>query len=88
MCKRCFITWCNKTFSSRFNFVHYNKENTMTYILKKDATKEDLDKILKEIFKKKKGMNMSRFAGKLKLPDGFDVIEWQRRQRDDGTYNY
>ncbi len=31
---------------------------------------------------------MSKFAGKLKLPKDFDVIDWQRRQRDDGTYNY
>ncbi len=61
----------------------------MTYILKKDATKEDLDKILKEISKKKKGMDMSQFAGKIKAFDQIkDVVEWQRRQRDDGTYNY
>ncbi len=37
----------------------------MTYKLKKDATKEDIDKILKEIAKKKKGMNMSQFVGKI-----------------------
>ncbi len=60
----------------------------MTYKLKKDATKEDVDKILKEIAAKKKGIDMSQFAGKLKLPEGFDPVEWQRRQRDDGTYNY
>jgi hypothetical protein len=29
----------------------------MTYKLKKDATKEDIDKILKEIAKKKKGID-------------------------------
>ncbi len=60
----------------------------MTYKLKKNATKEDVDKILEEIAKKKKGLDMTKFAGKLQLPVGFDVIEWQRRQRDDGTYNY
>lgn len=60
----------------------------MTYKLKKNATKEDVDKISKKIAAKKKGIDMSQFAGKLKLPEGFNVIEWQRRQRDDGTYNY
>lgn len=60
----------------------------MTYKLKKDATKEDVEKILKKIASKKKGIDMSKFAGKLKLPKDFDVVEWQRRQRDDGTYNY
>lgn len=60
----------------------------MTYKLKRNATREDVDKILKKIAKKKKGMDMSQLAGKLKLPEGFNVIEWQRRQRDDGTYNY
>ncbi len=61
----------------------------MTYILKKDATKEDVDRILKEIAATKKGIDMSEFAGKIKAFDKIeDVIEWQRRQRDDGTYNY
>ena len=60
----------------------------MTYKLKKNFTKEDIDKVLEKIAKKKKGIDMSKFAGKLKLPKDFDVIEWQRRQRDDGTYNY
>ncbi len=60
----------------------------MTYKLKKKITKEDIDKVLEKIAKKKKGIDMSKFAGKLKLPKDFDVIEWQRRQRDDGTYNY
>ena len=60
----------------------------MTYKLKKNFTKEDIDKVLEKIAKKKKDIDMSKFAGKLKLPKDFDVIEWQRRQRDDGTYNY
>ena len=61
----------------------------MTYKLKKDATKEDVDKILKEISQKKKGIDMSVFAGKIKAFDQIkNVEEWQRRQRDDGTYNY
>ncbi len=60
----------------------------MTYKLKKDFTKEELDKVWEEIEKKKKVIDMSKYAGKLKLPEGFNVIEWQRRQRDDGTYNY
>jgi len=60
----------------------------MTYKLKKNFTKEDIDKVLEKIAKKKKGIDMSKSAGKLKLPKGFDVIGWQRRQRDDGTYNY
>ncbi len=60
----------------------------MTYKLPKNATKEDVDEILKKIAEKKKGIDMSKFAGKLKLPKNFNVIEWQRRQRDDGTYNY
>lgn len=60
----------------------------MIYKLKKKFTKEDIDKVLEKIAKKKKGIDMSKFAGKLKLPKDFYVIEWQRRQRDDGTYNY
>jgi hypothetical protein len=60
----------------------------MTYKLKKNATKEDVDRILKKIASKKKGIDMKEFAGKLKLPKDFDVLEWQRRQRDDDTYNY
>lgn len=61
----------------------------MTYRLKKDFTKEDLDKILQEIAKQKKGLDMSKYAGKIKAFDKIeDVIEWQRRQRDDGTYSY
>ena len=64
------------------------ERDDMTYKLKKKFTKEDIDKVLEKIAKKKKGIDMSKFAGKLKLPKDFDVIEWQRRQRDDGTYNY
>jgi hypothetical protein len=60
----------------------------MTYKLKKNFTKEDVDKVLEKIAKKKKGIDMSKYAGKLQLPEDFDVIEWQRRQRDDGTSNY
>lgn len=60
----------------------------MTYKLKKNATKKDVEKILKQIASKKKGIDMSKFAGKLKLPENFNIEEWQRRQRDDGTYNY
>jgi hypothetical protein len=61
----------------------------MTYKLKKDFTKEDLDKILEEIAKKKKGLDMSKYAGKIRAFDKIEnVIEWQRRQRDDGTYSY
>ncbi len=60
----------------------------MTYKLKKKFTKEELDKVLEKIAKKKQGIDMTKYAGKLKLPKDFDVIEWQRRQRDDGTYNY
>ncbi len=59
----------------------------MTYTLKKGATKEDLDKILEEIASKQKGIDMSKFAGKIKAFDNIpDLVEWQRRQRDDGTY--
>jgi len=47
----------------------------MTYKLKKKFTKEDIDKVLEKIAKKKKGIDMSKFAGKLKLPKDFDVIE-------------
>ncbi len=61
----------------------------MTYKLKKDFTKEELDKVLEKIAKKKKGIDMSKFAGKIKAFDKIDdVVTWQRRQRDDGTYNY
>jgi len=32
---------------------------------------------------------MSKYAGKIKAFNKIkDVVEWQRRQRDDGTYNY
>ena len=32
---------------------------------------------------------MKQFAGKIKTFDKItNVVEWQRRQRDDGTYNY
>ena len=61
----------------------------MTYKLPKNATKEDVDKILKKIAKKKKGLDMTKYAGKIKSFDKIkDVVEWQRRQRDDGKYNY
>lgn len=61
----------------------------MTYKLKKNFTKEDLDKVLEKIAKKKKGIDMSKYAGKIKAFDKIDdIIEWQRRQRDDGTYSY
>ncbi len=61
----------------------------MTYKLNKKATKEDVDKILTEIAQKKKGIDMSKYAGKIKAFGKIkDVVEWQRRQRDDGTYSY
>ena len=53
------------------------ERDDMTYKLKKNFTKEDIDKVLEKIAKKKKGIDMSKFAGKLKLPKDFDVIEWQ-----------
>lgn len=47
------------------------------------------DKILQKIAKKKKGMDMTKYSGKIKAFDNIDdIIEWQRRQRDDGTYCY
>lgn len=61
----------------------------MTYKLKKNATKKDVEKILEKIASKKKGIDMSKFAGKIKAFDKIENIEeWQRRQRDDGTYSY
>jgi hypothetical protein len=61
----------------------------MTYKLKKNATKKDIDNILKKISQAKGGLDMSKFIGKVKSFDKIDnIAEWQRRQRDDGTYSY
>lgn len=70
-------------------FCKLQKRCSMTYNLKKNATKEDVARILKKIASKKKGIDMKQFAGKIKTFDKItNVVEWQRRQRDDGTYNY
>ena len=60
----------------------------MTYTITKKTTKKQLQKILQELPNKRKPVDMKKFAGTLKLPKNFDVLEWQRRNRDDGTYNY
>jgi len=39
----------------------------MTYKLKKNFTKEDIDKVLEKIAKKKKGIDMSKFAGQTEI---------------------
>ncbi len=60
----------------------------MTYTITKKTTKKQLKKILDSLPDKRKPVDFSKYYGILKLPKDFDVLEWQRRNRDDGTYNY
>jgi len=60
----------------------------MTHTIDEKTTKKELKEILEQLPDKRKPVDFSNYFGKLKLPESFDVIEWQRRNRDDGTYNY
>lgn len=60
----------------------------MTITITKKTTKKQIKKILESLPNKRKPVDFTKYFGKVKLPKGFDVIEWQRRNRDDGTYNY
>jgi len=60
----------------------------MTHTIDEKTTKKELKEILEQLPDKRKPVDFSKYFGKLKLPANFDVIEWQRRNRDDGTYNY
>ncbi len=60
----------------------------MTYTVTKKTTKKQLQKMLASLPDKRKPVDFSKYYGTLKLPKDFDVLEWQRRNRDDGTYNY
>ena len=60
----------------------------MTYTITKKTSKKELKKILEKMPDKRKAVNFSKYFGKVKLPKDFDMLEWQRRNRDDGTYNY
>lgn len=60
----------------------------MTHTIDEKTTKKELREILEQLPDKRKAADFSAYFGKLKLPENFDVIEWQRRTRDDGTYNY
>ena len=60
----------------------------MNHIIDDKTTKKELEEMLTQLADKRKPVDFSKYFGKLILPDDFDVIEWQRRNRDDGTYNY
>ena len=60
----------------------------MTYTVTKKTTRKQLKKMLESVKETRKPVDFSKYYDTLKLPKDFDVIEWQRRNRDDGTYNY
>jgi hypothetical protein len=60
----------------------------MTHTIDEKTTKKELKEILEQLPDKRKPVDFSKYFGKLILPENFDVIEWQRRNRDDGTYKY
>ena len=65
-----------------------DKVKAMKQIIDQKTSKKKIQEMLNQMPDKRKPVDFSNFFGKLKLPDNFDVIEWQRRNRDDGTYHY
>lgn len=60
----------------------------MKHTIDDKTSKDKIQEILNRMPDKRKPVDFSAFFGKLKLPEDFDVVEWQRRNRDDGTYHY
>jgi hypothetical protein len=66
----------------------------MKLTIKKGMTKEEIDELLKQLppsppvqgMEDKKPIDMTKYFGKLKWKG--DVIETQRRMRDDSNYSY
>ena len=66
----------------------------MKLVIKKGMTKEEIDELLKQLppspdlpeLKGKKPIDIDKYFGKLKLEG--DIIEIQRRMRDDSNYSY
>jgi hypothetical protein len=65
----------------------------MVLVIKKGMTKEEIDELLKQLPPSpplpdtdKKPIDIDKYFGKLKLEG--DVIEIQRRMRDDSNYCY
>jgi DNA-directed RNA polymerase subunit H (RpoH/RPB5) len=65
----------------------------MVLTIKKGMTKEEIDELLKQLPLSpmlpdidKKPIDVDKYSGKLKWEG--DVIEIQRRMRDDSNYNY
>lgn len=67
----------------------------MVLTITKDMTKEEIDELLKQLppsmlsedeIGNKKPIDMTKYFGKVKWEG--DIIETQRRMRDDSNYNY
>ena len=67
----------------------------MKLVIKKGMTKKEIDELLKQLppspilpeLENKKPIDASKYFGKIKFGDR-DIIEIQRRMRDDRNYNY
>ena len=60
----------------------------MKHTIDQDTSKKKIQELFDQMPDKRKPVDFSAYFGKLKLPADFDVVEWQRRNRDDGTYHY
>jgi hypothetical protein len=64
----------------RVDEVPENKRDFVDAILETIIKKIKEEDVLKE---KPKRIDLSQFAGTLKLPKGFDPVKWQRKLRDE-----
>jgi hypothetical protein len=67
----------------------------MVLVIKKGMTKEEIDELLKQLppspilpeMENKKPIDATKYLGKIRF-DVRDIIEIQRRMRDDRNYSY